>query len=367
MLLYADQPTPPFNSPYQQHTTKSNSLLESPYPSPGRIESRSKYPHGLGIYEYQQPLTTGLPPSPQQSEVWGGQFSTGASPLMTESIADPWTSGAFDHPVSRSPLPWTSAQTSPRSSLSSYTREMSVFSHEGSEQAFPVVKVESSGWGSEPHFSAAGSNDMSNNISSSRGHPLTVAPERLNAGLFSYDNTYSSSPMPTYEQAPVFDYEGPKFERAPSEESLNSLHSSGRSTYPTISGVRERTRNRRHTDPAHAAYRCQLCPEKGFARRYNYNQHMLTHDSYRKKDNICAFPGCGKEFVRKTDLVRHDQSVHQRAKPFKCARCPSAFSRKDTLRRHEDDGCPRRNQIPVTDPHMLSQLRNDGYPAGLGL
>ncbi|CAO2654885.1 Nn.00g116180.m01.CDS01 [Neocucurbitaria sp. VM-36] len=361
MLLYADQPTPPFNSPYQQHATRTASLLNSPYPSPGRHESRSKYPQGLGLYEYQHPLPTGLPPSPQPSEAWGRQFSTGASPLMSETIADPWTSGAFDHPVSRSPLPWTSAQTSPRSSMSSYTREMSVFSHDGSEQAFPAVKLESSGWGSDVHFSAERPPAEMSGMSSSRAPPLTVAPERLNAGIYPYGNIYPSPSIPRYEPAPLYDYGGPKFERAPSEDSINSLRSGGRSSYTAAGAAREKSRNRRHTDPAHAAYRCQLCPDKGFARRYNYNQHMLTHDTYRKKDNMCTFPGCGKEFVRKTDLARHDQSVHQRAKPFKCAKCPSAFSRKDTLRRHEEDGCPRRNQIPVTNAHMLSQLQNDAY------
>ncbi|KAF1846614.1 uncharacterized protein K460DRAFT_286764 [Cucurbitaria berberidis CBS 394.84] len=361
MLLYADQPTPPFNSPYQQHATRTSSLLESPYPSPVRHESRPKYPHGLGLYEYQQPLPTGLPPSPQPSEAWGGQFSAGASPLMPEAIADPWTSGAFDHPVSRSPLPWNSAQTSPRSSLSSYTREMSVFSHEDSEQAFPGVKLEGSAWGSEVQFSADASTAEMNGISNSRATPLTVAPERLKAGLYPYETAYPPSPMPRYVSTALYDYGGPKFERAPSEESLGSIRSRDNSSYTAGGVARERTRNRRHTNPAHAAYRCQLCPDKGFARRYNYNQHMLTHDTYRKKDNICNYPGCGKEFVRKTDLARHDQSVHQRAKPFKCAKCPSAFSRKDTLRRHEEDGCPRRNQVPVTGPHMLQQLRNDGY------
>ncbi|KAF1943034.1 hypothetical protein EJ02DRAFT_344292 [Clathrospora elynae] len=365
MLMYADQPTPPFNSPYQQHATRTGSLLESPYPSPVRHESRSKYPQGLGLYEiqHQQPLPAGLPPSPQPSEAWGGHYSTGVSPLMTEALADPWASGAFDHPVSRSPLPWTSAQTSPRSSLSSYTREMSAFSHEGSEHDFSSVKVENSGWGSDVHFAADGPVEM-HGLPSSRQPPLTVAPERLSAGIFSYDNAYTSPAMPRYEATPVFDYNNRGFERAPSEESVGSPRSQTRSSYTATPGNRERTRNRRHTDPAHAAYRCQLCPDKGFARRYNYNQHMLTHDSCRRKDNICTFPGCMKEFVRKTDLARHDQSVHQKVRNFQCTRCPQAFARKDTLRRHEEDGCPRRNQ--VTTP-VLSQMRHDGYAASAGL
>ncbi|KAF1838071.1 hypothetical protein BDW02DRAFT_49941 [Decorospora gaudefroyi] len=359
-MFYADQPTPPFNSPYQQHASRTNSLGESPYPSPVRQESRSNYPQGLGLYEVQQSMSTGLPPSPQPSETWGGHFSSGASPLMPQQseslVADPYLSGAFDHPVSRSPIPWNSAQTSPRSSLSSYTREMSTFSHDGSEHTY-------SGVSSDVHFGTDGRVDM-NGLPTSRQPPLTVAPERLSRSMYSYDNAYASPALPRYEPAPVFDYNQRGFERAPSEESIGSPRSgTTRSSFTVMSG-RERTRNRRHTDPANAPYRCTLCPDKGFARRYNYNQHMLTHDTYRKRDNVCEFPGCGKEFVRKTDLARHDQSVHKKTKPFQCSRCPSVFARKDTLRRHQEDGCPRRNQVPITDA-MVNQMRHDSFSTGV--
>ncbi|KAH8728727.1 hypothetical protein GQ44DRAFT_575088, partial [Phaeosphaeriaceae sp. PMI808] len=353
---HADQPTPPFNSPYQQHTVKGISLLESPYPSPVPQDTQPKFTEGLGLYDFHTSIPTGMPPSPQPSESWNRHISTGVSPMMTDAIADPWASGAFDHPVSHSPLPWASAQTSPRSSLSSYTREMSVYSHEGSEHAFPSVKVEYSGWAPEMRWGAADSSNM-HALSSPRLQPLTVAPERLSADVFSYGNTYGSTPpVPKLESTSIYDYSDREYERAPSEESTGSLHSKPQSNYSSTSVPRERTRNRRHTDPANAAYRCHLCIDKGFARRYNYNQHMLTHDVSRRKDNICPYPQCGKEFVRKTDLARHDQSVHQKSKPFKCSRCPNAFSRKDTLRRHEEDGCQRRNQVPVTDPRMLPQL-----------
>lgn len=333
MMLYADQPTPPFNSPYQQHISpRSGSLLESSYPSPARHDNRSKYPDALGLYDYPQPATHGLPPSPQPSESFSVPFSSGVSPLMGEAIADPWASGAFDHPVSRSPLPWASGHNSPRSSHSSCTREMSVFSHESSEHGYPGIKVEYSPWPQEVRFGADEPMDMQS-VSSPRPSSLTVAPERLNAGVYPYDNTYGSSPVPKYEGS-VYDYGDQDYDRAPSEESTGSSYRcKARSPYATTSVPRERTKNRRHTDPANAAYRCHLCPDKGFARRYNYNQHMLTHDVSRRKENICPYLGCGKEFVRKTDLARHDQSVHRKEKPFRCGRCPQAFSRKDTLRR----------------------------------
>ncbi|KAF1919695.1 hypothetical protein BDU57DRAFT_149730 [Ampelomyces quisqualis] len=365
--MYQDQPTPPFNSPYQQDTSRRNSSLESPYPSPSHHDTQPKYPEGLGLYDYQPTLPTGLPPSPQPSESWNSHLSTGVSPLMNETIADPWTSGAFDHPVSQSPLPWASAQTSPRSSMSSCTREMSVFSHEGSEHTFPEIKVEYSGWAPEMRWGPTEPADL-HGMSASRTPSLTVAPERLNADVFSYDHSYGSTPVQKLESGTMYDYSGRNFERALSEQSTGSLRSKHRSEYISTSVPRERARNRRHTDPANAAYLCHLCDEKkGFARRYNYNQHMLTHDMSRRREHPCTVPGCGKEFVRKTDLARHDHSVHQKARPFKCTRCPNVFARKDTLRRHEEEGCNRRIHIPGTDAKKATNPRHDGYTPAKGM
>ncbi|CBX94002.1 hypothetical protein LEMA_P036760.1 [Plenodomus lingam JN3] len=345
--MYTDQSTPPFNSPYQQHASRPITLLESSYPSPGRSDGQSKGQHGLGLYEYQQPLSTGLP-SPQSSEVWNSHYSTVTSPLVTEALADPWASGAFDHPVVRSPLPWASVQTSPRSSLS-YTREMSAFSHEESESAYPV-KVEGSVWDSNVHFATQASSGM-NMLPSSRSSPQTVVPN-----MYPYENAYPSPGMSRYEPTPSYDFNHRGFKQTSPEGSLGSRHSTSSPGYVSRTENRQRTRNRRHTDPAHALYHCRLCPGKGFARRYNYNQHILTHDTDRKKEHVCTHPGCDRKFVRKTDLTRHDQSRHQQARQFRCSLCPSAFARKDTLRRHETDGCPRRHQISVADPQLLSQL-----------
>ncbi|KAF2129598.1 hypothetical protein P153DRAFT_316725 [Dothidotthia symphoricarpi CBS 119687] len=366
MLGYADHPTPPFNSPYQHHTSRPT-LLESPYPSPNRIEPGSKFPDSLGLYNYQQPLPVCLPPSPPQSSpAWVGHLSSGTSSVSLEAIADPWTSGAFEHPVSQSPQPWSSAHTSPRSSLSSSTRDMSVFSHDDSESSYSGMRIGSTSWATDARYNSEGSSQM-NNMQFSQQHPLTAMISRMDTGAYQYSSAYTPASMTSLEPTPALSYRFHDYERTPSEKSVKIPRSKSRSKYITTSVPRERSRNPRHTDPAKATFRCETCPNKGFARRYNFTQHMLTHQPYRKKDHVCPDPSCSKAFTRKTDLVRHNLSVHVQSKEFKCLNCPKDFSRKDTLRRHEEDGCTRRFQVQVEDPVMLARLRSDAYSANGGL
>ncbi|KAL7275304.1 hypothetical protein RUND412_001747 [Rhizina undulata] len=107
-----------------------------------------------------------------------------------------------------------------------------------------------------------------------------------------------------------------------------------------------RVRKKRHlTQPSEANYHCQKCG-KYFSRIWNFNAHRETHDPDRPRPHACPVPECGKAFVRRTDLTRHQQCVHAKDKKFRCELCSNMFARKDTLRRHEDDGCPKRVDIP---------------------
>ncbi|ENI10676.1 hypothetical protein COCC4DRAFT_46376 [Bipolaris maydis ATCC 48331] len=340
--MYPDQPTPPFKSPYQLRAPETGALMESPYPSPGRGESRSKYPQGLGLYEVQPVFPNRLPPSPQPSPNWNGQFANVSSP---GDFANPYLSGAFDYPVSRSPLPWSSAQVSPRSSLS-YTREMSAFSHDGSEHAYPsVVKVETPSWSPQIQYSTDGPGHM-HGLPNSRQDSLTVAPERLSTSMYPCENAYPSPALLRSEANPMYNYNDVVYERAPSEGSLHSPQSRKACPSLAVTAVQRRqTRNRRHTDPAHAAYLCKLCPDKGFARKHNLTQHLLIHEPVRRKDHVCPYEACGKEFVRRADLVRHDECVHKKRRPWQCEKCSAVFGRKDTLTRHRIDGCSRRMEV----------------------
>jgi hypothetical protein len=318
------QTTPPFNSPYQQ-AVKSTSLLQSPaYPSPARSDCEaSRYPtDGLGLYNYPQsfhasgPPTNSVlyPPSPQPTESWA-HLSTGTSPLMTEALVDPWTSGAYDHPVSRSPLPWAMHEESHRSSLSS-NRDMSVFSHQSSEHAFPQIKLEDgSEWATEDE----------------RHTPYTVSPERLNATFSPYDHAYNSPQLPL-----------PKFETLSLSRDMYEPQDFSQKSYTrprkpraqkASVAITARTRIRRtRTTLENAQYSCHLC-NKLFQRSYNLKTHLDTHNPIRKKEHACPDQGCDMKFVRKTDLDRHRNSVHFKRKPFQCMKCDNSFARKDTLRR----------------------------------
>jgi len=316
------QATPPFNSPYQQ-VLKPTSLLHSPaYPSPARSDSEvSRYPaDGLGLYSYSQPYHTSgpptnailYPPSPQPTESWA-HLSTGTSPLMTEALVDPWTSGAYDHPVSRSPLPWGTHEDCQRSSLSS-TRDVSIFSSDGSEHGFPQIKVEGgSEWRTEEEQHA----------------PLTVAPERLNSTMLAYDHAYDSPHLAKFETPPEAPsmYDPRSFTR-PSGSSRRSA------VRGHMSSITARTRTRKNwTTPANANYTCHIC-HKLFQRSYNHKTHMETHNPNRRKEHFCPAPDCERPFVRKTDLDRHFNSVHRKLKQFQCLKCDASFARKDTLRRY---------------------------------
>ncbi|KAI5457232.1 hypothetical protein BGZ63DRAFT_365092 [Mariannaea sp. PMI_226] len=118
---------------------------------------------------------------------------------------------------------------------------------------------------------------------------------------------------------------------------------------------------RKHTTKEEANFQCEVkgCG-KFFSRSYNYKSHLETHDEKREYPFPCPIEGCTKKFVRKTDLQRHHQSVHMKERNHKCDYCGRLFARKDTLRRHMEDGCSKRFDIGTLS------LREDEF-AGLGI
>ncbi|KAI1656472.1 hypothetical protein F4813DRAFT_126104 [Daldinia decipiens] len=119
-----------------------------------------------------------------------------------------------------------------------------------------------------------------------------------------------------------------------------------------------RRQPRKLTTKEEANFQCEVkgCG-KLFSRSYNFKAHMETHDEKREYPFPCTVPDCNKKFVRKTDLQRHNQSVHMKEKNHRCDYCGRMFARKDTLRRHMEDGCSKRFDLGTLD------LRSDGYDA----
>ncbi|KXS16670.1 hypothetical protein M427DRAFT_134000 [Gonapodya prolifera JEL478] len=79
-----------------------------------------------------------------------------------------------------------------------------------------------------------------------------------------------------------------------------------------------------------------VCPQgcgASFAKKFNLDTHMLTHQTGRPK--IPCDYGCGCEFYRRSDLVRHRKMHELGHKPHVCSRCGKDFARQDRMRTHE--------------------------------
>lgn len=72
----------------------------------------------------------------------------------------------------------------------------------------------------------------------------------------------------------------------------------------------EERRKRGFTKPENANCHCDQCG-KLFQRSYNLKAHLETHDPHRSQPHPCHHHGCNKRFVRRTDLIRHVQSVRK--------------------------------------------------------
>jgi uncharacterized Zn-finger protein len=83
----------------------------------------------------------------------------------------------------------------------------------------------------------------------------------------------------------------------------------------------------------HSGYVCKNC-KKIFTRKTNLKSHMLEHNG--ELPHKC--PTCGKGFAQKVKMERHEKSVHQKIKDFKCTYpgCGGEFVDKSSLKAHID-------------------------------
>ncbi|KAL8636424.1 MAG: hypothetical protein Q9226_009257 [Calogaya cf. arnoldii] len=128
----------------------------------------------------------------------------------------------------------------------------------------------------------------------------------------------------------------------------------------TVSQIKTK---RQRTTPEEATHECRICG-KSFKRSYNWKAHMETHNPDRKYPHPCTATvgdtSCTKKFQRKTDLDRHYDRVHLK---HKCDLCGDRFAFQDTLRRHTENGCPKRFGIGMSSvAATASNQRSSGIP-----
>ena len=97
-------------------------------------------------------------------------------------------------------------------------------------------------------------------------------------------------------------------EAKPAPRPLRPAHRRAFSSEDVRGVLSEDRQKRGFTKPENASCHCKQCG-KLFQRSYNLKAHMETHAPGRIKPHTCQYAGCGRDFVRRTDLARHQQSV----------------------------------------------------------
>lgn len=369
-------PTSPF-----RYTSNPQPLYE--YPSPARSDSRyasTDSLQGLGLYS--------CPLSGSNSEI-DGTVMDGQSPPATNNSNRNWpTSGvqhrdtprtshstpnilsaeydpfapfqpavssAFSHDIYSAQTaevtilpasPVLSSNTSQRSSFSSAPAS-EIFTQGGSIHSYtPRIKMEDHTdyvTGSEAMLMS--SPQLSHNLLVTTGSSY---PGSLDAAFYPEPSSmgwskmeYGPPDLPSISSLPI-----PQYDRR-----SESRERAGSGSKSRNSSMVPRTRQpRRLTTKEDANFQCHVkgC-EKFFGRSYNFKAHMETHDAGREYPFPCPLKDCNKKFVRKTDLQRHHQSVHMKQRNHRCDYCSRFFARKDTLRRHMEDGCSKRFDIETVD------------------
>ncbi|KAI1825181.1 hypothetical protein F4861DRAFT_208381 [Xylaria intraflava] len=292
------------------------SIIPSDYVSYTNYESTMHAPYSHDLYS----ATTQLAHTPALS-------SYAAPPLASMASRSPDPTSSARHP-----LPYHSTSPMPR------------------------IKLENG-------HDYPSSGELSQYPSPQSTHTLMTEPSSYSsrAGSSGY---LSDAPSGSWAKSDYAPTEGDPYYGGPNS-SASSLASEQRPRGASVPSSRAsrapKRQTRRLTSKDEANFQCEVegCG-KLFSRSYNYKAHMETHDKKREYPFACTFEDCNKRFVRKTDLQRHHQSVHMKEKNHKCDYCGRLFARKDTLRRHMEDGCSKRFDIGTMD--LRGSEGYDTYP-----
>ncbi|KAK2627947.1 hypothetical protein QTJ16_002593 [Diplocarpon rosae] len=358
-------------SPYR-YTSDPHPLYE--YPSPAQSDSpyQSTNSHqDLGLYCYpvstdveSSDFSTDIPPPPVTNDWPTNDLHSDHPHSSAQSIPNtllggcdpfasfsPAVSAAYNsdmyssHPAEASILPappLPSGDTSHSSSLSSAPAS-EVFTRAATTHSFaPVVKMED-----YPEYITGHEGMLMGSPLPNRNSIVTSpnpCPGSLEADFY---QDHSSMEWPKAECLPQ-ELPAISFPLIPNDRRSESQERPSNNRRPRI--VTRTRQPRKLTTKEDANFECHVkgCG-KLFGRSYNYKAHMETHDAGREYPFPCSAQDCDKKFVRKTDLQRHHQSVHMKERNHRCDYCGRFFARKDTLRRHMEDGCSKRFDIKTVD------------------
>ena len=336
-------------SPFEDQPKPSFASQRNRYPATPQAEPTSmEQPRGLGIFDcpmpqQQQNTVQELPPSPQQSDSWShssmfeqeSYTQNTQPPNISTAAFDPFSGynehgshGIISAPSEEAPG-LVFCQTPPSTNMPSHRSSVSSSCSPPHQHAGffpPRVKAEDHNeWYSSP------SNEQilqRSSLAAQSFEPYSSGVSPINGPTDDlYKGHLGDWSKPTPAPYPM------DFNNMLSEDSRSRLD--GAAVLPSVNRIKKK---RQRTTREEATHECGVCG-KLFKRSYNWKSHMETHNPERKYPHPCtAMIGnqpCSKKFQRKTDLDRHIDSVHLKARNHQCNLCGNRFARRDTLRRYE--------------------------------
>jgi transposase-like protein len=193
-------------------------------------------------------------------------------------------------------------------------------------ERYPRIKQEGDGesWFHDHIDMERSENNIDLSLYEQMGSPNVSASHDSSAGMI------ASPGIGFAALSPVSGAQSQQFESSPAarSESVESL-----TTFQQLGSSGASVHGQRNSANSERRYVCSVCG-RAFDKKYNLREHEKKHDPSRVSPHVCPEPGCGKRLGRRTDVNRHVQSVHEKAKRFVCPKCLKRFDRKDTLSRY---------------------------------